>query len=67
MPQLYELHETCKGRYTDLVLVLGFGGLRWGEFAGVQVGDMVSVPGRGLGLQRAVLAGGEGGGLSSTR
>ncbi len=63
VPQLYELHEHSKGTYADLVLVLGFGGLRWGELAGLQVGDMVSVPGRGLRLQRAVLASREGGGL----
>ena len=61
VPQLYELHEACKGRFADVVLVLGFGGLRWGELAGLQVGDLVSVPGRGLRLQRAVLKSGEGG------
>ncbi len=63
MSQLYELHDACKGRYADLVLVLGFGGLRWGEVAGLQVGDIISVPGRGLRLQRAVLMSGEGGEL----
>ncbi len=47
-PQLYELHQACKSRYADLVLVLGFAGLRWGELAGLQVGDLISVPGRGL-------------------
>jgi integrase len=63
VPQLYELHTACKGRYADLVLILGFGGLRWGELAGLQVSDLISVPGRGLRLQRAVLKSGEGGGL----
>jgi integrase len=63
VPQLYELHEACKGRYAELVLVLGFGGLRWGELAGLQVGDIISVPGRGLRLQRAVLMSGAGGEL----
>ncbi len=61
--QLYELHRACKGRYADLVLVLGFGGLRWGELAGLQVGDMISVPGQGLRLQRGVLMSGDGGEL----
>ncbi len=38
-------------------------GLRWGELAGLQVGDRVRVPGPGLRLQRAVLASGGGGAL----
>lgn len=38
------------------MLVLGLAGLRWGEIAGLQVGDRVSVPGQELRLQRAVLA-----------
>jgi hypothetical protein len=38
-------------------------GLRWGELAGIRVGDLVSVPGPGLRLRRAVLAGGGGGAL----
>lgn len=54
--QLVSLAKACKGRHAELVLVLGLGGLRWGELAGLQVGDLVSVPGRGLRLQRAVLA-----------
>jgi integrase len=41
--------------------VLALAGLRWGELAGLQVGDLVSVPGPGLRLSRAVLAS-EGGG-----
>jgi len=43
------------------VPVLALAGLRWGELAGLQVGDRVSVPGPGLRLSRAVLAS-EGGG-----
>ena len=30
-----------------MVLVLVLAGLRWGELAGLQVGDLVSVPGPG--------------------
>ena len=44
-----------------MVPVLALAGLRWGELAGLQVGDRVSVPGPGLRLSRAVLAS-EGGG-----
>lgn len=43
--------------------VLALAGLRWGERAGLQVGNRVSVPGPGLRLRRAVLAGGGGGAL----
>ncbi len=46
----------CHGRYAELVAVLGLCGLRWGELAGLQVGDRVAVPGAGLRLQRTVLA-----------
>ncbi|MEI7056389.1 tyrosine-type recombinase/integrase [Nocardioides sp. CCNWLW239] len=42
--------------YADLVKVLALGGMRWGEVAGLQLRDRVYVPGRGLRLQRAVLA-----------
>lgn len=56
--QLNGLARACDGRYAELVLVLGLAGLRWGELAGLQVGDRVSVPGHGLRLQRAVLASG---------
>jgi integrase len=38
------------------VRVLGLAGLRWGELAGLQVGDRIAVPGPGLRLQRSVLA-----------
>ncbi len=40
----------------DLVLTMAFLGLRWGELAGLQVRDRVTVPGQGLRLQRTVLA-----------
>lgn len=63
LPQLGDLARECRGVYGELVLVLGLGGLRWGELAGLQVGDLVYVPGRGLRLQRAVLASGDGGAL----
>jgi integrase len=61
--ELYRLADLCRGPSAELVLVLGLGGLRWGELAGLRVGDRVSVPGRGLRLQRAVLASGGGGAL----
>jgi integrase len=38
-------------------MVLAYTGLRWGELAGLQVGDRIVVPGAGLRLQRAVLEG----------
>jgi len=44
-----------------MVPVMALAGLRWGELAGLQVGDRISVPGPGLRLRRAVLAS-EGGG-----
>ena len=43
--------------------MLALAGLRWGELAGLQVGDRVLVPGPGLRLRRAVLASGGGGAL----
>ena len=63
LDQLRALTEACKGRYRDVVPVLALAGLRWGELAGLQVGDRVSVPGPGLRLRRAVLASGGGGAL----
>jgi integrase len=51
------LAVACKGPSGDVVTVLGYTGLRWGELAGLQVGDRIAVPGPGLRLQRAVLAG----------
>ena len=61
--ELAALAEACHGRYGELVLVLGLQGLRWGELAGLQVGDRVAVPGPGLRLSRAVLASNGGGAL----
>ena len=63
LDELLELAEACKGRYRDVVPVLALAGLRWGELAGLQVGDRVSVPGPGLRLRRAVLASSGGGAL----
>lgn len=61
VPEIEELARAChrvKGGpdYADVVRVLAFAGLRWGELAGLQVGDVVSVPGPGLRLQRTVIA-----------
>ena len=50
------LTEKRKGRYRDVVPILALAGLRWGELAGLQVGDQFSVPGPGLRLRRAALA-----------
>jgi integrase len=58
-----QLRAACKGQGAELVLVLGLAGLRWGELAGLRVGDVISVPGRGLRVQRAVLASRGGGEL----
>lgn len=60
-PEVDALTTACTGPYRDVVLVLALAGLRWGELAGLQAGDRVSVPGPGLRLSRAVLAS-EGGG-----
>jgi integrase len=61
--ELRALTTACRGRYRDVVLVLALTGLRWGELAGLHVGDRVSVPGPGLRLRRTVLASGGGGAL----
>ena len=61
LAELHALTTACAGPYRDVVPVLALAGLRWGELAGLQVGDLVSVPGLGLRLSRAVLAS-EGGG-----
>jgi integrase len=53
---VYALAQACVGKYADVVPVLAFTGVRWGELAGLKVGDRVAVPGRGLRVQRAVLA-----------
>jgi integrase len=63
LEELRVLTEACKGRYRDVVPVLALAGLRWGELAGLQVSDRVSVPGPGLRLRRTVLASGGGGAL----
>src|SRR5580704_2514880 len=63
LDELRVLIEECRGRYRDVVPVLALAGLRWGELAGLQVGDRVSVPGPGLRLRRTVLASGGGGAL----
>jgi integrase len=50
------LADACFGPYADVVLVLALSGLRWGELAGLKVGDRVKVPGEGLRLQRSVMS-----------
>jgi integrase len=54
--ELDALALACRGVYADVVKVLGLAGLRWGELAGLRVGDRIAVPGPGLRLQRSVLA-----------
>jgi integrase len=61
LAEVASLTELCQGRYREVVPVMALAGLRWGELAGLQVGDRISVPGPGLRLRRAVLAS-EGGG-----
>jgi integrase len=61
LDELHALTAACTGPYRDVVPILALAGLRWGELAGLQVGDRISVPGPGLRLSRAVLAS-EGGG-----
>jgi integrase len=61
--ELDALAAACTGTYADVVKLLGLAGLRWGELAGLQVGDRVAVPGQGLRLQRSVLASSKGGEL----
>ena len=63
MAEVNALVEACAGPQAELVVVLALTGLRWGELAGLQVGDLVSVPGRGLRVQRALLSSGKGGAL----
>jgi integrase len=63
LDELRTLTAACKGRYRDVVPMLALAGLRWGELAGLQIGDRISVPGPGLRLRRAVLASGGGGAL----
>jgi integrase len=61
--ELDALAAACRGVYADVVKVLGLAGLRWGELAGLQLGDRIAVPGPGLRLQRSVLASSKGGEL----
>ena len=63
LDELRALMEACQGRYRHAAPVLALAGLRWGELAGLQVGDRVSIPGPGLRLSRTVLASGGGGAL----
>lgn len=50
------LVDACTGDYAEVVWVLALAGLRWGELAGLKVGDRVKVPGEGLRLQRTVMS-----------
>lgn len=54
------LASACRGPLSDVVILLAYTGLRWGELAGLRVGDQVAVPGPGLRVQRAALSGGGG-------
>lgn len=63
MSELLALAEACRSPYRDVVMVLGLQGLRWGELAGLQVADRVSMPGQGLRITRAVLSSNGGGEL----
>ena len=51
LSELAALATACNGPYGDSIMVLGLAGLRWGEVAGLQVGDRVSVPGPDCGCQ----------------
>ncbi len=61
--ELDALVDACRAPDHDVVAFLAHTGLRWGELAGLQVGDIIAVPGPGLRLQRAVLAAGGSGEL----
>jgi integrase len=63
LDEVVALAHACRGPYAELIYVLAMQGLRWGELAGLQVGDRVMVPGPGLRLSRAVLASNGGGEL----
>jgi integrase len=63
LDEVVALAQACRGPYAELVYVLAMQGVRWGELAGLQVGDRVMVPGPGLRLSRAVLASNGGGEL----
>ena len=49
LPELRALAAACAAPYGDLVLFLGLSGLRWGEAAGLKVGDLVDSPGSACG------------------
>lgn len=54
--ELWEVVEACRGRnerLANIVLVLGWTGLRWGEARAMLVGDMVEVPTPGLIVRRS--------------
>jgi integrase len=61
--QVDALAAACRGRWADAVVVLAHTGMRWGELAGLQIGDRIAVPGPGLRPQRAALSGGGAGDL----
>ena len=63
LDEVVALAQACRRPYAELIYVLAMQGLRWGELAGLQVGDRVMVPGPGLRLSRAVLASNGGGEL----
>ena len=56
--EVWALADACRGPLSDVVVVLAYTGLRWGELAGLKISDRVGVPGPGLRVQRAALAGG---------
>lgn len=41
LDELHALTSAATGQYAELVTVLGLCGLRWGELAGLRVGDVV--------------------------
>lgn len=61
--ELVALAAACRAPDNDVVVFLGNTGLRWGELAGLQVGDLFDMPAPGVRLQRAVLAAGGSGEL----
>jgi hypothetical protein len=67
LDEVVALAQACRGPYVELVYVLALRGRRWGEPAGLQVGDRVIEPSRGLRLSRAVLASNGAASCTSTR
>lgn len=65
--EIAALAAACRGEYADVVWVLALAGLRWGELAGLKVGDRVKVPGEGFRLQRTVMSSEDRGRCSRTR